>query len=164
MRLRGASKMVLGTALAGFVFTGGVAQAAEPTLPSANFVSPQEKPGEQYIIGPLDQLDHLRLAQSGAGRQGAGPSRRAHHHAADRRSAGGGQTPAQLADDIKDRLSKYVNDPLVSVIVENFSGTYSQQIRIVGATEKPASAALSRQHDAARRDDRGRRPVPIRGR
>jgi len=27
----------------------------------------------------------------------------------------------------------------VSVIVENFSGTYSQQVRIVGATEKPAS-------------------------
>jgi polysaccharide export outer membrane protein len=25
------------------------------------------------------------------------------------------------------------------VIVENFSGTYSQQIRIVGATEKPAA-------------------------
>ena len=28
---------------------------------------------------------------------------------------------------------------LVSVIVDNFSGTYSQQVRVVGATEKPAS-------------------------
>jgi polysaccharide export outer membrane protein len=32
-----------------------------------------------------------------------------------------------------------VKDPIVSVIVDNFSGTYSQQVRVVGATEKPAS-------------------------
>ncbi|WP_204308228.1 SLBB domain-containing protein, partial [Klebsiella aerogenes] len=33
----------------------------------------------------------------------------------------------------------YIKDPIVSVIVENFNGTYSQQVRVVGATEKPAS-------------------------
>ncbi len=42
-------------------------------------------------------------------------------------------------DDIKGKLTKYVTDPIVSVIVDNFSGTYSQQVRVVGATEKPAS-------------------------
>jgi polysaccharide export outer membrane protein len=36
-------------------------------------------------------------------------------------------------------LGKYIENPLVSVIVNNFSGTFSQQVRIVGATEKPAS-------------------------
>ena len=36
-------------------------------------------------------------------------------------------------------MSEFINDPLVSVIVDNFSGTFSQQIRVVGATEKPAS-------------------------
>ncbi len=50
-----------------------------------------------------------------------------------------GRTPAQLSEDIKEKLAVYIRDPLVSVIVENFSGTYSQQVRIVGATEKPAS-------------------------
>ena len=50
-----------------------------------------------------------------------------------------GRTPAQLADDIKGRLSQYVTDPNVSVIVDQSSGTYSQQVRVVGATEKPAS-------------------------
>ena len=50
-----------------------------------------------------------------------------------------GKTPAMLADDIKLALSQYIEKPLVSVIVNNFSGTFSQQVRIVGATDKPAS-------------------------
>jgi polysaccharide export outer membrane protein len=50
-----------------------------------------------------------------------------------------GKTPSMLADDMKKALSEYVSNPIVSVIVENFSGTYSQQVRIVGATERPAS-------------------------
>ena len=37
------------------------------------------------------------------------------------------------------RLAQFVQDPLVSGIVNQFAGTYSQQVRIVGATEKPAS-------------------------
>ena len=49
------------------------------------------------------------------------------------------KTPTMLAQDIKVQLGEYIRDPLVSVIVDNFSGTFSQQIRIVGATEKPAS-------------------------
>ncbi|MEH6662624.1 MAG: XrtA/PEP-CTERM system exopolysaccharide export protein, partial [Parasphingorhabdus sp.] len=50
-----------------------------------------------------------------------------------------GKTPAMLAQDLTLQLSQYINEPLVSVIVNNFSGTFSQQIRVVGATEKPAS-------------------------
>jgi polysaccharide export outer membrane protein len=50
-----------------------------------------------------------------------------------------GKTPTMLAQDIKVQLSEYIREPLVSVIIDNFSGTYSQQVRVVGATEKPAS-------------------------
>jgi len=50
-----------------------------------------------------------------------------------------GKTPSMLAQDLTLQLSQYINEPLVSVIVNNFSGTFSQQIRVVGATEKPAS-------------------------
>jgi polysaccharide export outer membrane protein len=50
-----------------------------------------------------------------------------------------GKSPTMLAQDIKLALSEYIRDPLVSVIVDNFAGTYSQQVRVVGATEKPAS-------------------------
>jgi polysaccharide export outer membrane protein len=50
-----------------------------------------------------------------------------------------GKTPAMLAADMRLQLSQYIEDPLVSVIVTNFAGTFSQQVRVIGATEKPAS-------------------------
>ena len=50
-----------------------------------------------------------------------------------------GKTPSMLEEDIRLQLSQYIEDPLVSVIVNEFAGTFSQQIRIVGATAQPAS-------------------------
>jgi polysaccharide export outer membrane protein len=50
-----------------------------------------------------------------------------------------GKTPAQLADDIRSALIKYIDNPQVSVMVESFQGTFAQSVRIVGATEKPAA-------------------------
>jgi hypothetical protein len=50
-----------------------------------------------------------------------------------------GKTPSMLAEDIKLQLSQYIQEPIVSVIVNKFAGTFSQQVRVVGATEKPAS-------------------------
>ena len=43
---------IAATALSGCASGGGSA----PQLPSANFVQNQEGPGEEYIIGPLDEL------------------------------------------------------------------------------------------------------------
>ncbi len=43
-----------------------------------------------------------------------------------------GKTPSQLARDIEENLSKFVRDPLVSIIVNNFQGIYEQQVRVVG--------------------------------
>lgn len=48
-----------------------------------------------------------------------------------------GKTSTQLARDIEARLSKYVRDPVVTVIVTNFIGPFSQQIRVVGEAAKP---------------------------
>src|SRR5262249_14083645 len=50
-----------------------------------------------------------------------------------------GKTPSMLQEDIRLQLSQYITEPIVSVIVNKFAGTFSQQVRIVGATEKPAS-------------------------
>jgi len=44
-----------------------------------------------------------------------------------------------LGHDIEARLKKYVSDPLVTVIVTNFVGSYSQQVRIVGEASTPKS-------------------------
>ncbi len=50
-----------------------------------------------------------------------------------------GKTPTQLARDIEGVLSTYIKDPVVTVIVSQFSGTYLQQIRIVGEAAKPGA-------------------------
>ena len=112
---------------------------SRPELPAASYVATKEQPGEEYVIGPLDQLNIFvwRNPELGAKVQVRPDGRITTPLIADLPAAG--KTPSQLSDDIKARLSKYVADPLVSVMVENFSGTFSQQVRIVGATEKPAS-------------------------
>ena len=48
-----------------------------------------------------------------------------------------GKTPTQLADDIEATLSEYVRAPVVSVIVQQFVGQFSKQIRVVGQAENP---------------------------
>jgi len=48
-----------------------------------------------------------------------------------------GKTPAQIARDVEKELSKYVRDPVVTVVVTGFVGPYSEQIRVVGEAAKP---------------------------
>ena len=48
-----------------------------------------------------------------------------------------GKTPVQLASDIEQVLSKYVRDPVVTVLVSGFVGPYSEQIRVVGEAARP---------------------------
>jgi len=48
-----------------------------------------------------------------------------------------GKTPTQLARDIEKALKKYIQDPVVTVVVTNFIGPYSQQIRVIGQAAKP---------------------------
>jgi polysaccharide biosynthesis/export protein len=52
-----------------------------------------------------------------------------------------GKTPTELSTDIQDQLKKFVNNPLVTVIVHSFVGPYSQQVRVVGEAQKPQSLA-----------------------
>jgi polysaccharide biosynthesis/export protein len=48
-----------------------------------------------------------------------------------------GKDPTTLARDIEKALAKYIRDPVVTVIVTNFIGPYSEQIRVVGEAAKP---------------------------
>jgi polysaccharide export outer membrane protein len=48
-----------------------------------------------------------------------------------------GKTPEELASDLEKALSQYIRSPLVTVIVKNFVGAYSQQVRVVGQAAKP---------------------------
>jgi polysaccharide export outer membrane protein len=48
-----------------------------------------------------------------------------------------GKTAYQLAREMEKELSKYIRNPLVTVIVQSFTGPYSEQIRVVGEASKP---------------------------
>jgi len=48
-----------------------------------------------------------------------------------------GKTPAELARDLEAELSTYLRDPLVTVIVDEFRGTFREQIRVVGEAAQP---------------------------
>jgi polysaccharide export outer membrane protein len=142
MRFAGASKTVLACALTSVALAGCAGSATGPALPPATFVSRDSAPTdaqEQYVIGPLDSLTIFvwRNPELGGKVQVRPDGRISTPLIQDLQAVG--KTPTQLAADVKVALTKYVTDPLVSVMVDNFSGTYSQQVRVVGATEKPAS-------------------------
>lgn len=48
-----------------------------------------------------------------------------------------GKNSTALARDIEKALSKYIRDPVVTVILTNFVGPYNQQIRVVGEAARP---------------------------
>ena len=48
-----------------------------------------------------------------------------------------GKDPTSLARDIEKALSKYIRDPVVTVIVGGGNGIYTDQIRILGEAAKP---------------------------
>lgn len=48
-----------------------------------------------------------------------------------------GKTPNELAREIEEKLKVYLRDPLVTVIVSGFVGTYQEQIRVVGEASQP---------------------------
>ena len=47
------------------------------------------------------------------------------------------KTSTQLARDIEKVLAKYIQKPVVTVIVTDFGGVYRQQIRVIGEAIKP---------------------------
>lgn len=48
-----------------------------------------------------------------------------------------GKTPTQLARDVEKVLSKYIKEPIVTVIVTGFVGPYTEQIRVIGEATQP---------------------------
>ncbi|WAT18504.1 polysaccharide export protein [Aurantiacibacter sp. MUD11] len=139
MRSKTPVRIILASLGAAVGLTGCGGGANGPQLESARFVAMQEEPGEEYIIGPLDKLTiHVwRNDELGAEVQVRPDGRITTPLVADMPAVG--KTPTMLAEDIRLQLSQYIEEPLVTVIVNEFAGTFSQQVRIVGATAEPAS-------------------------
>jgi polysaccharide biosynthesis/export protein len=55
-----------------------------------------------------------------------------------------GKTSTQLARDIEQSLTKYIQQPVVTVVVTNFVGNFSEQIRVIGQAAKPQALPYRR--------------------
>ena len=117
----------------------GCASTAGPQLETARVTPLQEEPSELYVIGPLDKLTiHVwRNDELGAEVQVRPDGRITTPLVSDMPAVG--KTTTMLEQDIALQLSQYVENPIVTVIVNEFAGTFSQQVRIVGASAEPAS-------------------------
>src|SRR3954454_875990 len=134
------SGLALAAAVSALAVSGCAgARSSGHSLPPATFVSSDDIAAEKYVIGPLDQLNVFvwRNPELSTKIQVRPDGMITTPLISDLQAAG--KTPAQLADDIRSALVKYIDDPRVSVMVDSFQGTFAQQVRIVGATEKPAS-------------------------
>jgi len=105
--------------------------------PSVHELPWQSSVDYDYIIGPGDQLEifvwrNPDLSQSVPVRPDGKISVPLVEDlpAADK-------TATQLARDIERALSKFVRDPLVTVIVSGFQGVYQTQVRVIGQAAQP---------------------------
>jgi polysaccharide export outer membrane protein len=92
----------------------------------------------EYLIGPGDALNIFvyRSPELSAGDLPVRPDGRISLPlVADIQAAG--RTSSQLAREIERRLSQYVRDPNVTVMVRSFLGPPSRQIRVIGEAAEP---------------------------
>jgi polysaccharide export outer membrane protein len=121
--------------IVGLVLVGGCSTA--PTVSDLGAASPQ--PAERYIIGPGDSLDiFVRDNPTLSTSVPVRPDGRISIPLVQSIVAAG-KTPDELAGDLEKQLSQYIRTPLVTVIVKNFVGAYSQQVRVVGQATTPKS-------------------------
>ena len=121
----------------GFAATLVASCASYDSLPSAQFVTPDEGPGPQYVVGPLDSLEifvwrNPEVSTAVTVR----PDGRISVPLIEDLTATG-RTPTQLARDIEERLSVYIQEPVVTVIMSDFTGPFAQQVRVVGQAASP---------------------------
>ncbi|MDY7098893.1 MAG: polysaccharide biosynthesis/export family protein, partial [Pseudomonadota bacterium] len=111
-------------------------------LPPANLSTATEAPKEDYVLGPLDKLTiHVwRNPELSAEDIQVRPDGRITIPLV-RDMVAVGKSPTQLQEDIKTELEKYIEQPIVSVIVTEFNGALPQQIRITGSGAQPAALA-----------------------
>jgi len=125
--------LVRGLAVGLVVLVGGCGGGA--SLPPATVAS--YDPSPDYFIGPLDSLSifvwrNPELSQTVPVR----PDGRISIPLVEDLAASG-KTPTQLGKDIESELKKFVQDPIVTVIVTSFNGPFSRQVRVVGEAAHP---------------------------
>ena len=119
---------------AGFVALAMFGCASSPYPPAPRVAA---SPDYNYIIGPGDSVNVVVWRNPEiSGSWPIRPDGKITTSLVEDMPAAG-RDPTTLAREIEKALSKYIRDPVVTVIVTSFNGPYSQQIRIVGEAAKP---------------------------
>lgn len=96
-----------------------------------------EGPGPEYIIGPLDNLNIFVWRNPDVSISvPVRPDGRISTPLIEDLTAAG-KTPTQLARDVEAELAKFIQDPIVTVIVTGFTGPFARQVRVVGQATRP---------------------------
>ena len=133
-----------------FVLTGAVLAAAAltgcsntPVYPPAPIQAPPPVSvdarisGWTYLLGPGDSVSVFvwRNPEVSGGFPIRPDGKMTMNLIEDMQAAG--KTPTQLARDIEKALSKYIQEPIVTVIVSGGIGPYNQQVRVLGEATSP---------------------------
>ena len=131
------SRLALASGLAAMIAACG---GAGQELPAASYAAGSIAPSEEYTIGPLDEITiHVwRNPELSADKVRVRPDGRLTIPLVQDIPAVG-KTATQLQEYIAGELAKYIEQPIVSVIVNTPEGNFNQQVRIIGATPQPAS-------------------------
>ncbi|MFT4172913.1 MAG: polysaccharide export protein [Rhodocyclaceae bacterium] len=128
-------RSIRGFAMGLAVLAGMALAACAPTYPAAPATA--SSPDYNYVIGPGDQVSiavwrNPELSTSVPVR----PDGKITTPLVEDLPAMG-KDASTLARDIEKALSKYIREPVVTVIVTGFVGPYSEQVRVVGEAAKP---------------------------
>jgi polysaccharide export outer membrane protein len=118
--------------------------ASPPNAPTAMPVATAGSPDQTYVIGPTDQLDVFVWRQPDLSSKAVvRPDGKISVPLIEDMQASG-RTPTELAGDITKRLTEYVQDRKVTVIVTNFVGPFDRQVRVVGEAARPQAIPFRR--------------------
>ena len=121
------------TAFALFVAVAAGCSSLPPAPPKA------ATPHYEYQIGPGDQLEiNVWRNPELSARVPVRPDGRITSPLIEDLVAVG-KTPAELGREVEERLKKYIRDPTVTVLVNQFVGNSQHQVRVVGQAARPAA-------------------------
>lgn len=118
---------------------GGEA-AASATVATASQPKPANTNPGEYVIGAGDSLSIFVYHNPDLSEPGVAvrPDGRISTPLINDLTAAG-KTPTELAHEIEDRLKKYIQDPIVTVIVRSFIGPENRQVKVIGEATDPAA-------------------------
>lgn len=134
MKIRWNSGAIISLIFAGLL-VGGC--AASPTTSTIQIADEVMAPAQDYRIGPGDKIEvfvweHKDLSVKIPVR----PDGKISTPLVEDMKAEG-KTPSELSKDLEKALSEFIRAPVVSVIIQEFKGQFSSQIRVVGQAKKP---------------------------